>query len=277
MKNKKTRTLIAFGVLAGTMLTFNAPSLAKAESNDLTIFENGAFCKEVIKHSAGSAIDNGKWHNDGSWSASRVYLNEGIDLSKYETITLTYMNSGTATWVEFGVGNSKDQNEFDYVTKGVTFINDGEEHNITYNIDDFASATTVNCTWGGTHDKSLDMTSIIGFCIKAGNVTVNVSKITATPKQSVANDLNLFKDGTWVETPTIDEEVKTHSFIEDNMWKIRGDGSTLCRIKFSNSINLKNYKRLIIEYKNSNAESIQFGIGTINSSWLIHQFIKMYL
>ena len=182
MKNKKTRTLIAFGVLAGTMLTFNAPSLAKAESNDLTIFENGAFCKEVIKHSAGSAIDNGKWHNDASWNASRVYLNEGIDLSKYETITLTYMNSGTATWVEFGVGNSKDQNEFDYVTKGVTFINDGEEHNITYNIDDFASATTVNCTWGGTHDKSLDMTSIIGFCIKAGNVTVNVSKITATPK-----------------------------------------------------------------------------------------------
>ena len=267
MKNKKTRTLIAFGVLAGTMLTFNAPSLAKAESNDLTIFENGAFCKEVIKHSAGSAIDDGKWHNDGSWSASRVYLNEGIDLSKYETITLTYMNSGTATWVEFGVGNSKDQNEFDYVTKGVTFINDGEEHNITYNIDDFASATTVNCTWGGTHDKSLDMTSIIGFCIKAGNVTVNVSKITATPKQAAANDLNLFKDGTWVETPTIDDAVKTNSFIEDNMWKIRGNGSTLCRIKFSNSINLKNYKRLIIEYKNSNAESIQFGIGTIDSSW----------
>ena len=221
MKNKKTGMLIAFSILTGAMITLNSPRLTKAESNDLIIFENGEFCKEISRQDSGSSITDGKWHNDASWAASRVLLKEGIDLSNYESITLTYTNVGTANWVEFGIGNAKQYGELDYVTKGVSFISDGEEHNITYNIDDFASATTVNCTWSvNPHENtSLDMTSISGFCIKAGKVTVNVSKIIATPKVE--------------DKPVIDETILKSSFTFTKMT----DGENISKgIRFVGSV-----------------------------------------
>ena len=282
MKNKKTGMLIAFSILTGAMITLNSPRLTKAESNDLIIFENGEFCKEVKLHKAGSAIDNGKWHNDASWNASRVYLNEGIDLSNYESISLTYTNVGTANWVEFGIGNSKDQDEFDYVTKGLALISDGGEHTAKYNISDFASSTTVKCTWVGTHDKSLDMTNIIGFCIKAGNVTVNVSKITATPKvedkpvidetilkssysftKVENNDFTLFENGKFCK------EVKLHdagSSITDGIWHNDANWAA-SRVLFKEGIDLSNYESITLTYTNTGSLTYaEFGIGNSQST-----------
>ena len=284
MKNKKIGMLIAFSILTGAMITLNSPRLTKAESNDLIIFENGEFCKEISRQASGSSITDGKWHNDASWKASRVLLKEGIDLSNYESITLTYTNVGTANWVEFGIGNAKQYGELDYVTKGVSFISDGEEHNISYNINDFASATSVNCTWNeNPHENtSLDMTNISGFCIKAGNVTVNVSKITATPKiedkpvidetilkssysftKAENNDLTLFENGKFCK------EVKLHdagSSITDGIW--HNDANwTASRVLFKEGIDLSNYESITLTYTNTGSLTYaEFGIGNSQST-----------
>lgn len=265
MKKKTTTMLMTLGLLATTMAMGSHQKVANAEG-ELAIFENGTFTKEVDSFGANGAITDNVFHNDASGNASRVLLKEAFDLSTYANLTITYSVSETTSdgkdpWAQFGIANVKLYGEFDYVTKDLSSTNT----ETTISIDDYASETTTSCTWGGTHSASLDMTDIKGFCIKS-NATVSISKIIAVQSAPVLQDENIFKDGTWSDSSAYaDPKVAANSILEDNMWKIRGEGTKMCRVLFNNALNIKGYKRLIISYKNASIESMQFGVGTIES------------
>lgn len=270
MQEKKNFIWMTFGLLSLSCLASQGAIRGAKADNELVLFENGNFIKEVASHTAGSAITDGKWHNDQSWSPSRALLKETIDLSSYDSIKVTYTNEGSATWVTFSMGNGLDYGEFHYPDVGKTYVSDGEEHEMVYSLEEFTSKD-LTCTWGTAHDDGarLDLTSIGGFAIKAGGVQVNISKIVAISKGGSdvkKEDMNIFNDGTWKETPTIDTAIASNCLLEDNMWKVRGGGEMLCRVKFA-AIDLTGYKRLIVRYQNSNSESVRFGLGTIAADW----------
>ncbi len=267
MKKKTTIMLMTLGVLAGAMAIKSQQKVANAEG-ELVIFENGNFTKEVDKYGASGAISDGVFRNDASGNASRVLLKEAFDLSTYKNLTIRYSISdstsdGKDLWAQFGIANVKQYDEFDYVVKDLSLT----KNETTISIDDFASATTTLCTWGGTHSASLDMIDIKGFCIKS-NATVSISKISATQSDPILQDENIFKDGTWSDSSAYaDPKVAANSILEDNIWKIRGEvgNEKMCRVLFNNALNLKGYKRLIVSYKNSTVESMKFGVGTVES------------
>lgn len=88
MKTNKFLLFISLGLMCAAGLT-SPTTRSKAtttKTTDFVIFENGAFYSNVDNHQAGSAITDGKWHNNGAWNASRVYLSQTLDLSKCESI-----------------------------------------------------------------------------------------------------------------------------------------------------------------------------------------------
>lgn len=271
MKNKKNILLLTAGLL-GMMIGEMTISTSRAKAdNTLTIFENGAFTKEITKHDAGSSIDeeDHTWKNGGEWKASRVLLSEGYDLSSYESLKITYsytVNNPSSTWITFGLGNAFASGDVHYIENGVSFIADGEEHEISLALSTyFGEDLVTKCTWGTHTDGKLDNTSINSFTINTGNGILKVKKMEAVGGGSSEEkeDISLLKDGTWYSTINADDAKKmaTMSFMEDNLWKIRGKGDTLCRVRFNDELNLTGYKRLVLQYKNSSAESIRFGIG----------------
>ncbi len=274
MKNKKNIMLMTAGLL-GMMLGEISlhPTRSKAEGG-LAIFENGAFTKEVTAHNAGSSIDDTEkvWQNDGGWHASRVYLAEGFDLSTYSTlkVTYTYTVTGEKTWVTFGMGNASQYGDYHYFENGVSFVADGAEHEIDLNLSDYLAEDLVGkCVWSdASHtDIKVDATNINAFSINTGNGTLKIKKMEAFGSTAVTEEKTLLKDGTWAVARQNEDAMATISFMEDNLWKIRGNGDTLCRVRFTETINLTGYKRLIVGYKNSSSESIRFGIGETASDY----------
>lgn len=247
-----------FAVMCAVMMGFsvainNKEEVKKADADlvekSLTIFENGSFYDEVIEHAAGSDITDGKWHNNAKWNASRALIKSSVDLSTYESIEITYTNVGTATWAQFGIGvqgGKGETTEFDYVETGKSLTSDGAEHSVVINLSEFSSATSVKCSWGGTHDKTLDMSSINGFSINAGNVTINVSKIIAKKHETistVSKELTILKDGSFYS-----EQFSLNlSTFEGGVWK--NDGSyNHSRIIFKDALDLTNYETIEITY-----------------------------
>lgn len=156
MKTNKFLLFISLGLMCAAGLTSptTRSKAATTKITDFVIFENGAFYSDIDNHQAGSAITDGKWHNNAKWNASRVYLTETVDLSRCVSVELTYTNVGSATWVSFGIGNAylNESNgtldEYDYVEAGKTFTSDGAEHTQTYNFSEF-TGKTISCSWGG--------------------------------------------------------------------------------------------------------------------------------
>lgn len=67
MKTNKFLLFISLGLMCAAGLT-SPTTMSKAattKTTDFVIFENGAFYSEVNNHQAGSAITDGKWHNNG--------------------------------------------------------------------------------------------------------------------------------------------------------------------------------------------------------------------
>ncbi len=247
-----------FAVMCAVMMGFsvaanNKEEVKKADADvvekSLTIFENGSFYDEVIEHAAGSDITDGKWHNNAKWNASRALIKSSVDLSTYESIEITYTNVGTATWAQFGLGVQGGKGgtiEFDYVETGKSLTSDGAEHSVVINLSEFSSATSVKCSWGGTHDKTLDMSSINGFSINAGDVTVNVSKIIAKKHETISTiskELTILKDGSFYS-----EQFSLNlSTFDGGVWK--NDGSyNHSRIIFKDALDLTNYETIEITY-----------------------------
>ena len=247
-----------FAVMCAVMMGFsvaanNKEEVKKADADvvekSLTIFENGSFYDEVIEHAAGSDITDGKWHNNAKWNASRALIKSSVDLSTYESIEITYTNVGTATWAQFGLGVQGGKGgtiEFDYVETGKSLTSDGAEHSVVINLSEFSSATSVKCSWGGTHDKTLDMSSINGFSINAGDVTVNVSKIIAKKHETISTiskELTILKDGSFYS-----EQFSLNlSTFDGGVWK--NDGSyNHSRIVFKDALDLTNYETIEITY-----------------------------
>ena len=268
-----------FAVMCVVMMGFsvainNKEEVKKADADvvekSLTIFENGSFYDEVIEHAAGSDITDGKWHNNAKWNASRALIKSSVDLSTYESIEITYTNVGTATWAQFGLGVQGGKGgtiEFDYVETGKSLTSDGAEHSVVINLSDFSSATSVKCTWsGGTHEKVLDMSSINGFSINAGDVTVNVSKIIAKKHETISTiskELTILKDGSFYS-----EQFSLNlSTFDGGVWK--NDGSyNHSRIVFKDALDLTNYETIEITYTATGTwnNKPKIGIGNNPSS-----------
>ena len=235
MKAKHLFAVMCVVMMGMSVATNNEEKVKKADADvvekSLTIFENGSFYDEVIEHAAGSDITEGKWHNNAKWNASRALIKSSVDLSTYESIEITYTNVGTATWAQFGIGVQGVKGgtiEFDYVETGKSLTSDGAEHSVVINLSEFSSATSVKCSWGGTHDKTLDMSGINGFSINAGDVTINVSKIIAKKHETISTiskELTILKDGSFYS-----EQFSLNlSTFEGGVWK--NDGSYISRLK----------------------------------------------
>lgn len=268
-----------FAVMCAVMMVMsvavnNKEEVKKADADvvekSLTIFENGSFYDEVIEHAAGSDITDGKWHNNAKWNASRALIKSSVDLSTYESIEITYTNVGTATWAQFGLGVQGGKGgtiEFDYVETGKSLTSDGAEHSVVINLSDFSSATSVKCTWsGGTHEKVLDMSSINGFSINAGDVTVNVSKIIAKKHETISTiskELTILKDGSFYS-----EQFSLNlSTFDGGVWK--NDGSyNHSRIIFKDALDLINYETIEITYTATGTwnNKPEIGIGNVSST-----------
>lgn len=255
MKTNKFLLFISLGLMCVAGLTSTNTTRSKAATTDFVIFENGAFYSEVDNHQAGSAITDGKWHNNAAWNASRVYLSQTLDLSKCESIELTYTNVGTATWVSFGIGNaylneSKGTlDEYDYVEAGKTFTSDGVEHTQTYNFSEFTEKA-VSCSWGanscGHSGSVLDVSKVNAFSINAGNVTVNVSKIVAKMKavEVASSELNILSDGAFYSTV---KALKDSTF-ENGVWKNSSSTWTHNRVVLNEAIDLTYYDTIEFTY-----------------------------
>lgn len=253
MKAKHLFAVMCAVMMGFSVATNNKEEVKKADADvvekSLTIFENGSFYDEVIEHAAGSDITDGKWHNNAKWNASRALIKSSVDLSTYESIEITYTNVGTATWAQFGIGVQGAKGgtiEFDYVEAGKSLTSDGAEHSVVINLSEFSSATSVKCSWGGTHDKILDMSSINGFSINASDVTINVSKIIAKKHETISTiskELTILKDGSFYS-----EQFSLNlSTFEGGVWK--NDRSyNHSRIIFKDALDLTNYETIEITY-----------------------------
>lgn len=216
---------------------------AKTGLQDLVIFENGEFCNNVAKHDAGSEITDGKWHNNGEWKASRVYLEGAIDLSLCETLEVTYTNVGSATWVQFGIGNAINNGENDYAELGKSFVSDGKEHTYIYTFNEFLT-TNVMCSWGKTHaDTFLNAKAVNAFSINAGNVVVNVSKIVAKIKPVVTQNI---LDNKAFYSDVLSGSMSLSTF-EDGIWK-NDKSYNHSRIGFKDSLDLSWYETIEFTY-----------------------------
>lgn len=282
MKTNKFLLFISLGLMCAAGLTSptTRSKAATTKTTDFVIFENGAFYSNVDNHQAGSAITDGKWHNNAKWNASRVYLTETANLSRCVSIELTYTNVGSATWVSFGIGNAylNESNgtldEYDYVEAGKTFTSDGAEHTQTYNFSEF-TGKTISCSWGadscGHSGSVLDASKVNAFSINAGNVTVNVSKIVA--KLEVAEiksaELDIFKDGTFLGT----YDRADQSTFADGVWK-SNQSSSISRILTKSTVDLTWYEKLEFTYTaNGSNSKAYFGIGTAGS-WGEYDYVK---
>ena len=274
MKNKKNIMLMMAGLLGMTLGEISLHSTRTKAEGGLAIFENGAFSKEVTAHNAGSSIDATEkvWQNDGNWNASRVYLAEGFDLTTYSTlkVTYTYTVTGEKTWVTFGMGNASAYGDYHYYENGVSFVADGAEHEIELNLSDYLDENLVGkCVWQDASHTAIkvDASNINAFSINTGNGILKIKKMEAFGSTTITEDKVLLKDGVWASARQEETAMASISYMEDNQWKIRGNGDTLCRVRFTDTLNLSGYKRLIVEYKNSNSESIRFGIGETASDY----------
>ena len=273
MKAKHLFAVMCVVMMGMSVAVNNKEEVKKADADvvekSLTIFENGSFYDEVIEHAAGSDITDGKWHNNAKWNASRALIKSSVDLSTYESIEITYTNVGTATWAQFGLGVQGGKGgtiEFDYVETGKSLTSDGAEHSVVINLSEFSSATSVKCSWGGTHDKTLDMSSINGFSINAGDVTVNVSKIIAKKHETISTiskEITILKDGSFYS-----EQFSLNlSTFEGGVWK--NDGSyNHSRIVFKDALDLTNYETIEITYTATGTwnNKPKIGIGNNPSS-----------
>ena len=273
MKAKHLFAVMCVVMMGMSVAVNNKEEVKKADADvvekSLTIFENGSFYDEVIEHAAGSDITDGKWHKNAKWNASRALIKSSVDLSTYESIEITYTNVGTATWAQFGLGVQGGKGgtiEFDYVETGKSLTSDGAEHSVVINLSEFSSATSVKCSWGGTHDKTLDMSSINGFSINAGDVTVNVSKIIAKKHETISTiskEITILKDGSFYS-----EQFSLNlSTFDGGVWK--NDGSyNHSRIVFKDALDLTNYETIEITYTATGTwnNKPKIGIGNNPSS-----------
>ncbi len=271
MKTNKFLLFISLGLMCAAGLTSTNTTRSKAATIDFVIFENGAFYSEVDNHQAGSAITDGKWHNNAAWNASRVYLSQTLDLSKCESIELTYTNVGSATWVSFGIGNaylneSKGTlDEYDYVEAGKTFTSDGAEHTQIYNFSEF-TGKAVSCSWGanscGHSGSVLDASKVNAFSINAGNVTVNVSKIVAKMKavEVASSELNILSDGAFYSTV----KQTSLSTFEDGVWK-NDKSYNHSRIYLSETLDLTYYDSIEFTYTATGTWNTKPEIGLGNN------------
>lgn len=252
MKKRKMGLFFIIGLLclaSGFIKDDFTTAKAKTEIRDLIIFENGEFCKEVIEHTDGSSITDGKWKNDGSWNRSKVNLKESIDLSSCENLEVTYTNVGSATWVQLGLGNTKNYGEYDFVELGRNFSSDGKEHTYIYSFKDFLT-TNVSCSWGKTHaDTFLNGAAIDSFSIKAGDVVVNISKIVAKIKVELEDNPIVTKD--ILNNKTFYSDVLSGSMslstFEDGIWK-NDKSYNHSRIGFKDSLDLSWYETIEFTY-----------------------------
>ncbi len=257
MKTNKFLLFISLGLMCAAGLTSptTRSKAATTKTTDFVIFENGAFYSNVDNHQAGSAITDGKWHNNAKWNPSRVYLTETVDLSRCVSIELTYTNVGSATWVSFGVGNAYlnesegTLDEYDYVEAGKTFTSDGAEHTQTYSFSEFAGKA-ISCSWGEKtceHSGSvLDASKVNAFSINAGNVTVNVSKIVAKIKtiEVASSELNILSDGSFYSSV---KALKDSTF-ENGVWKNSSSSWTHNRVILNEAIDLTYYDTIEFTY-----------------------------
>ena len=273
MKTNKFLLFISLGLMCAAGLTSptTRSKAATTKITDFVIFENGAFYSDIDNHQAGSAITDGKWHNNAKWNASRVYLTETVDLSRCVSVELTYTNVGSATWVSFGIGNAylNESNgtldEYDYVEAGKTFTSDGAEHTQTYNFSEF-TGKTISCSWGakscGHSGSVLDASKVNAFSINAGDVTVNVSKIVAKMKsvEVASSELNILSDGSFYSSV---KQTMLSTF-EDGVWK-NDKSYNHSRIYLSETVDLTYYDSIEFTYTATGTWNTKPEIGLGNN------------